>query len=79
MPLEKSLSALAQSEARADDPDHPRSYTLSSMVVADEIRGYGGAINLLVSIDAGDPRKPSILHVSHIGSHETPSYITGID
>ncbi len=57
----------------------PRSYSLSSMVVADDIYGYGGPINLLVSLDATDRENPSILHASHIGSHETPSYIVGID
>ncbi len=57
----------------------PRSYSLSSMVVADDIYGYGGPINLLISMDATNRENPTILHASHIGSHETPSYIVGID
>jgi hypothetical protein len=57
------------------DKTEPVTASLASMSVTKDIHGYGGPINLLVSIDhAGTLRG-----VRHIESRETQSYISGID
>ncbi len=49
--------------------------TLSTMPIAGEVRGYGGPINLLLSVsDTG-----VIRGIKLVQSKETPSYIKGID
>jgi hypothetical protein len=49
--------------------------TLSTMPIADEVRGYGGPINLLLSVsDTG-----VIRGIKLVQSKETASYIKGID
>lgn len=54
---------------------NPETVSLASMAVTRDIRGYGGPINLLVSIN----HKGTLQGVKHIASRETPSYIEDID
>jgi len=53
----------------------PESSSQATIPLAGEIRGYGGPMNLLVSIS----RQGTILGVRLVESSETPSYIEGID
>lgn len=84
---ERELQAVSGSErfVQIDDPfPHaigsggnaaPReTVSASSMVVAPDVRGYGGPMNLLVSIDDTGRLRGARL----IESRETPSYIRGI-
>lgn len=48
--------------------------SLSSMVLAADVNGYAGPMNLLLSVD----RTGRLRGVQYIDSNETPSYITGI-
>ena len=52
----------------------PNTVTLSSMAAAPHVRGYGGGINLLLSVD----NKGVLRGVRYLDSHETPSYLAGI-
>ncbi len=49
--------------------------TLSTMPVAGEVRGYGGPMNLLLSVS----ETGAIRGIKLVQSKETPSYIKGID
>ncbi len=49
--------------------------SLATAPVAGDVRGHAGPVNLLVSVD----RKGVLRGVQYLQSHETPSYITGID
>jgi len=52
-----------------------KTYSLATYPVAGEVRGYGGPMNLLVSVsEAG-----AITGVQIVESKETPSYLTGMD
>jgi predicted membrane-bound spermidine synthase len=53
----------------------PDSVSLSSMPLAAEIYGYGGPINLLISLDA----EGNIRGVRIVEHNETPSYIGGVE
>ncbi|MBF0383490.1 MAG: 4Fe-4S binding protein, partial [Magnetococcales bacterium] len=48
--------------------------SLASMSVADNIRGYAGPLNLLVAVDFDGV----LQGVKYVNSHETPSYIQGL-
>jgi len=50
----------------------PANHTLSTMAVVTDVTGYGGPLNLLLSID----RDGTIRRVELIESRETPAYIT---
>jgi hypothetical protein len=52
----------------------PDTVSQSSMTAAADVRGYGGPINLLVSVD----RDGSLRGVHYVDSSETPSYISDI-
>jgi len=54
---------------------NPETVSLASMAVTRDIHGYGGPINLLVSID----HKGTLRGVNHVDSRETPSYIDDIN
>jgi spermidine synthase len=59
-----------------DGGDTPeRTVSLASMLVAAEVRGYAGPLNLLVSVDD----RGVLRGVRHVHSDETPSYIGEID
>lgn len=53
----------------------PKTVSLSSMTVASDVEGYGGPINLLVSVGEDGILKGA----RHVESDETPAYIEGID
>jgi spermidine synthase len=61
----------------ADTPAEgvPDTASLSSMGVATDVSGYGGPINLLVSVD----REGRLRGVRYVDSSETPSYISDIE
>ncbi len=48
---------------------------LSTMAAAPDIRGFAGPVNLLLAVDRGG----LLRGVRYVTSHETPSYIDGID
>ena len=53
----------------------PDTVSLSSMTAAADVSGYGGPINLLVSVD----RNGKLRGVNYVDSSETPSYIAEIE
>lgn len=57
-----------------DDRKELESIVLSTQEVAGHIRGYGGPINLFLSVS----REGKIHHVRLLESQETPAYIAGI-
>ncbi len=60
--------------AFAKDAAEHHNATCSSLTVADEVLGYAGPLNLLVSVDADG----TIRRVELLSSNETPSYIADI-
>ena len=58
-----------------NDSTPPETASLASIAVARDIHGYGGPINLLVSID----HKGTLRGIRHVASRETPSYIADFD
>ncbi|MHC4861585.1 MAG: 4Fe-4S binding protein, partial [Planctomycetota bacterium] len=58
-------------DAWREGEDEPVNHTLSTMVVADDVTGWAGPLNLLLSVD----RDGRIRRVSLIESKETPTYI----
>jgi len=54
--------------------ERPDTASLSSMTAAADVSGYGGPINLLVSVD----RDGRLRGVQYVDSSETPSYIADI-
>ncbi|MFH0900405.1 MAG: 4Fe-4S binding protein, partial [Pseudomonadota bacterium] len=52
-----------------------RTVSLSTMAVAADVNGFGGPINLLVSLDENG----KLRGIRYIESNETPSYVEGID
>jgi spermidine synthase len=52
-----------------------KTISLSTFPAAGDVRGYGGPVNLLVSVDDGG----RILRVKIVESKETPAYLHGID
>jgi NosR/NirI family transcriptional regulator, nitrous oxide reductase regulator len=51
------------------------SVSLSTLAGAPDVKGFGGPINLLISVD----RAGAVRGVRYIDSNETPSYIEGIE
>lgn len=59
----------------ASENEKTVTYSLSTMPPAGDVRGYGGPINLLLSVrDDG-----TIAGVEIVESNETPSYLVGVD
>ena len=52
----------------------PDTVSLASMAAVPQVRGYGGGINLLLAMDS----EGVLRGVRYLDSHETPSYIAGI-
>ncbi|MBF0310682.1 MAG: 4Fe-4S binding protein [Magnetococcales bacterium] len=55
--------------------DSPETVVLASQPLAGEIRGYAATLNLLLALD----QSGKLLAARHLHSHETPSYIEGLD
>lgn len=66
---------LGRPEKTADETPPVESVSLASLPVAEEIRGYAGPLNLLVSVD----KSGSLRGVHYASSQETPAYIAEID
>jgi spermidine synthase len=68
-------SARARPGADAGAPAPLRTVSLASRAVVGDVRGHGGPINLLVSVDESGVLRG----VRYLESNETPAYVDGIE
>lgn len=72
--FEETARPFLHYRAFAEDEEQFHNVTFASLAVTDEIQGYAGPLNLLVSIDADG----TIRRVELISSDETPAYIVDL-
>ena len=74
-PVPYYLGRDSETPAEVSIVEWPDTVSLSSMTAAADVSGYGGPINLLVSVD----KNGSLRGVHYVDSSETPSYISDIN